>query len=186
MDFYNKIENLERKFIDEKVELINGFIREYAEYWEKIPLLYFIEEGKSGYGSDRRLMGEKMYRIGQSSTYIDTLKSRVVSLGYGKDTYSIDSFGLSTSTRMDSINGKMIYDELNRRIDRHTHTDMSNFIEPHQWIKNSVIYNIEITHDDYKRHYDDCSQKQFRMSKNEFNAILKKKIVEVAKEGLLE
>ena len=196
------LDKMDDDFLNTKFDAMQAYIKSNLEYWKQIPKLYYILEGKSGYSSNYVLSEFKLFTLGSPGNahghgvLINCTTGDLVHLKTGNkiglclnDKYwkkdAVEDLMFCSS----KIDGKRLVDYYNKEIDSKEHTTL-NHILPREWISNAVEYNLDITYQDYLRHYDpNCeAARKFKYNKTEkeFMAAIDELTISIAKKELVE
>jgi hypothetical protein len=177
--------DLNKEYISNASKLIRKYIKSKAKLWKRIPLLYFIEEGKCGYSSNWQLLQDHMYRIDDSFIYINCDNARIYFYNatengeyvfvLAKDITKLVKGLIHSGTS--SINPEKICAYYIKQAEYPFNATDDNGVKDREWILKSIMYNIPITYDDFKAHFDP----KYKMTEQDFHTCYDKIMIRYTK-----
>lgn len=192
-EILQEMKKLDSEYIEKKYNLLRQHILSQLDYWKKIPKEYYIYEGRRGYNNDTFLQKYKMYRLTNNTTpwpiFIYCNTGELFYYSYDRESFypidteyeAIKNLIRSFFNSFSDLNAETIYNNYQTAIKESEHTQLGGGISPDTWIKQAIFYDIDITYNDYKRHYNSL----FKITKKEFEKRKDECIVKTVKEKLL-
>ena len=189
------LKELEREFMEKKYKIVSDFIKSKLEFWKQVPALYYTSNGKGGWSGNHWLEEMKLYKVSERKhIYINCMTGEFGTMFYNEDepTYGLDSHWfigawiMEMGTDLDDIDGEKVAAYYNGEIDRCRHSTVCQVIPPVDWITRAIEANLEITYNQYCRHFDNPEESpEFVISEDYFNEMKEDCTIAITKKALL-
>jgi len=195
-DFYD----MDEAFLEKRFTMMQQFLKDKIEYWQQVPRVFFIVQGKNGWSDNDAAARNKLYRLGRDSRYyVDCQTAEIVS-SFGNrtivtlhnnldDNFHVRELVLSTFGQwIYKIDGERVYTDLIRKAESSRFSTVgSDTID--RWITDAIMFGIDIDFSDYCLHFDAedrrSSGNNFDMTEKQFQEMYERYCVDIANKVLI-
>jgi hypothetical protein len=189
------MKKLDKEYVKERYKLIEEFLWEKRGFWANLPLLYYINNGKTTVPTQNTaLLRDKMYPLDYdySPLYVSCCDVKIYSFYQNRmrfepidDRQKAKLVGEFLGEDSKELDGEYHYDYYQTMINKTKYNQFADDIwknsKNKKWIIDAIAYDIPINYEAYCRHFDNS----FVITEEEYDYLVSELIMEYAKSKLI-